>query len=118
MAVNRGVDDHSLLEREDGVAALTRAQATVQRSATGQAVFVAGEAGVGKTTLVRHFCRGLGATRLFWGGCDPLTTPPPLGPFVDVTGELGGSAAEDGRHGAGAHEGGRAPPAHIPPGGG
>jgi DNA-binding CsgD family transcriptional regulator/tetratricopeptide (TPR) repeat protein len=94
MAVNPGVDDRSLLEREDGLAALTRALDAVQRSATGQAVFVAGEAGVGKTVLVRHFCDGLRGSRLLWGGCDPLATPPPLGPFVDVTGELGGAAAE------------------------
>jgi DNA-binding CsgD family transcriptional regulator/tetratricopeptide (TPR) repeat protein len=108
MGVNRGVDDRLLLEREDGLAALTRALATVQRSATGQGVFVAGEAGVGKTTLVRHFCEGLQATRLFWGGCDPLATPPPLGPFVDVTGELGGAAAEIVSHGARPYEVARA----------
>src|ERR1700733_8705711 len=107
MGANRGVDDRSLLEREDGLAALTRALAAVQRSATGQAVFVAGEAGVGKTTLVRHFCHGLPATRLFWGGCDPLATPPPLGPFVDVTSELGGSAAAGGTQGARPSRGGR-----------
>ena len=108
MAVNRGVDDRPLLEREDGLAALTRSLDTVQRSATGQAVFVAGEAGVGKTALVRHFCDGLPSTRLFWGGCDPLATPPPLGPFVDVTGELNGAAAEIVSRGARPYEVARA----------
>jgi DNA-binding CsgD family transcriptional regulator/tetratricopeptide (TPR) repeat protein len=94
MAVNLGVDDRSLLERDDGLAALARCLATVEQSGAGQAIFVAGEAGVGKTSLVRHFCNGLRGPRLLWGGCDPLATPPPLGPFVEVTGELGGTAAE------------------------
>ncbi len=93
MAVDPGVDER-LLEREDDLAALERSLGAVRRSATGQAVFVAGEAGVGKTALVRHFCDGLGGTTVLWGGCDPLATPPPLGPFVEVTGALGGAAAE------------------------
>jgi DNA-binding CsgD family transcriptional regulator/tetratricopeptide (TPR) repeat protein len=108
MAVNPGVDDRSLLEREDGLAALMRALATVGRSQTGQAVFVAGEAGVGKTALVRHFCDGLEPERLFWGGCDPLATPPPLGPFVDITGDLGGAAAQIVTRGARPYEVARA----------
>jgi DNA-binding CsgD family transcriptional regulator len=82
-----------LLEREDGLAALQRSLDLVERSTAGRAVFVAGEAGVGKTALVRHFGERLRGTRLLWGGCDPLATPAPLGPFVDVTAELGGAAA-------------------------
>jgi DNA-binding CsgD family transcriptional regulator/tetratricopeptide (TPR) repeat protein len=108
MAVNSGVEDRALLEREDGLAALARSLDAVQRAATGQAVFVAGEAGVGKTSLVRHFCDGLRGTRLFWGGCDPLATPPPLGPFVEVTSELGGAAAEIVTRGARPYEVARA----------
>ncbi|MGH2893653.1 MAG: AAA family ATPase, partial [Solirubrobacteraceae bacterium] len=108
MAVDSGVDDRSLLEREDGLAALGRSLEAIERSAAGQAVFVAGEAGVGKTALVRRFCDGLRGTRLFWGGCDPLATPPPLGPFVDVTSELGGEAAEIVTRGARPYEVARA----------
>ena len=48
---------------------------------------VAGEAGVGKTTLARRFVEegdaGLG---VLWAGCDDLTVPEPLAPIRDVAG--------------------------------
>ena len=48
-------------------------------------MLVGGEAGVGKTSLVRRFCDELpGGTAVFWGGCDPLMTPRPLGPFLEI----------------------------------
>jgi hypothetical protein len=40
---------------------------------------VLGEAGAGKTALVREFARG---ERVRWGACEALTTPRPLGPFL------------------------------------
>jgi predicted ATPase len=40
---------------------------------------------VGKTTLVRRFCKEhRGAARILWGACDALFTPRPLGPFLDI----------------------------------
>jgi DNA-binding CsgD family transcriptional regulator len=57
----------------------------------GRLVFVAGEAGVGKTALIQHFrderCNG---ARVLWGACDALHTPRPLGPLVDVAAATGG----------------------------
>jgi len=54
-------------------------------------VFVTGEAGVGKTSLLRRFCAEQhDAPRLVWGACDPLFTPRPLGPLVDVAEATGG----------------------------
>ena len=51
----------------------------------GSLVFVGGEAGVGKTALVRRFADELGeAASVLWGGCDPLLTPPPLGPILEI----------------------------------
>ena len=48
-------------------------------------VLLAGEAGVGKTALVRAFCDGASApARVLWGACDALFTQRPLGPFVDA----------------------------------
>ena len=48
-------------------------------------MLVGGEAGVGKTSLVRRFCEELaGGTAVFWGGWDALMTPRPLGPFLDI----------------------------------
>ena len=40
--------------------------------------------GVGKTALVRAFSELASGSRIFSGACDNLTTPTPLGPFLDV----------------------------------
>ena len=46
----------------------------------GRVVFVAGEAGIGKTSLVRAFCDGFTARRrVLEGACDPLFAPRPWG---------------------------------------
>jgi DNA-binding SARP family transcriptional activator/ATP/maltotriose-dependent transcriptional regulator MalT len=56
---------------------------------SGRLVLVHGEAGVGKSALVREWS-GLARTRgrVLWGACDPLTSPRPLGPLVDVAPHL------------------------------
>ncbi|MGD9531172.1 ATP-binding protein [Pseudonocardia sp.] len=56
----------------------------------GRLVLVAGEAGIGKTVLLRAFAEQAPVATL-WGLCDSLSTPRPLGPLRDVAGELGGS---------------------------
>jgi predicted ATPase len=71
-------------------------------------VFCTGEAGVGKTSLVRRFCQGLRGTRAVWGGCDPLATSAPLAPFLEAAGELGGVALELGDRDARPYEVARA----------
>ncbi len=47
-------------------------------------MLVSGEAGVGKTTLLRQFCAGAAAARVLSGACDGLFTPRPLGPLLDI----------------------------------
>jgi hypothetical protein len=48
-------------------------------------VVIGGEAGIGKTALLRSFCDDLGkSARVLWASCDPLFTPRPLGPLLDV----------------------------------
>jgi transcriptional regulator with XRE-family HTH domain/tetratricopeptide (TPR) repeat protein len=51
----------------------------------GNMAFLGGEAGVGKTTLMRACCAAAqNSARVLLGSCDPLSTPRPLGPLVDI----------------------------------
>ena len=80
-----------LLERGAELAALEASLSEVC-AGSGRLVLVVGEAGVGKSALVRSFCAEAGAsTRVFTGACDPLFMPRPLGPFVDVARAMGGT---------------------------
>ena len=56
---------------------------------SGRLALVHGEAGVGKSALVREW-GALAATqsRVLRGACDPLSSPRPLGPLVDVASHL------------------------------
>ena len=86
--------EREFLERDRETEALGGWLDDVERSGAGVLVLVAGEAGVGKTTLVRRFCGSRGRSRVFSGVCDPLATPAPLGPVVEVAAQLGGASAE------------------------
>jgi DNA-binding CsgD family transcriptional regulator/tetratricopeptide (TPR) repeat protein len=94
-----------LLERAAGFDALCESLESVRRSGTGRVVLVGGEAGVGKTALLRWFCRERGGSApILWGGCDPLFTPRPLGPLLSVAEEAGGPLEEVVTSGAMPHE--------------
>ncbi len=68
-------------------------------------MFVGGEAGVGKTVLLRRFSdQGADSARVLWGACDALITPRPLGPFLDVAQVTGGELQELVESGAGPHQ--------------
>lgn len=55
------------------------------RSGSGCVVLLGGDAGVGKTSLVRAFVtQDAASDRVLWGSCEPLVTPEPLGPFHDM----------------------------------
>ena len=56
---------------------------------SGRLVLIRGEAGIGKTTLVREFTSGRGQ-RTLWGMCDPVDPPRPLAPVFDIAREVGG----------------------------
>jgi DNA-binding CsgD family transcriptional regulator/tetratricopeptide (TPR) repeat protein len=52
----------------------------------GHTLFIAGEAGIGKTSLVREFTNQIkNPIRILSGGCDALFTPRPLGPLFDIS---------------------------------
>lgn len=83
----------SLLERDEQLATLLEALSDA-RLGHGRVVLLAGEAGAGKTALVLGFCGAVAdRARIRIGACDPLSTPRPLGPFLDVV-EGGGELVE------------------------
>jgi DNA-binding CsgD family transcriptional regulator/tetratricopeptide (TPR) repeat protein len=82
-----------LLERETQLAALA-SYAGEARKAQGRLVLVAGEAGVGKSALVEQLQRNLPGASWYWGACDGLFTPRPLGPLFDIASKLGGELLE------------------------
>ena len=80
-----------LLERAGELSTLAESLGTVQESSRGRVVLVRGEAGVGKTALLRRFCeQSRESARILWGACDPLFTPRPLGPLLAVAEGAGG----------------------------
>jgi DNA-binding CsgD family transcriptional regulator/tetratricopeptide (TPR) repeat protein len=84
-----------LLERSHHLSALREALAATVGARHGVLVLLGGEAGGGKTTLVRRFCATCEPVdRVLWGSCDPLFTPRPLGPFIDIAQETGGKLQE------------------------
>ncbi len=83
--------DPVLLERADELGVLHGCAAELAARGRGRVVLVFGEAGIGKTALLRRFCDEV--PRRFttlWGTCDPLFTPRPLGPLLEPAAELGG----------------------------
>ena len=86
-------EDVPLLEREAQLASLGE-YAGEARHGDGRMVLVAGEAGVGKTALVEQAQRNLPAASWYWGACDGLFTPRPLGPLFDIAAKLGGELLE------------------------
>jgi DNA-binding CsgD family transcriptional regulator len=90
-----------LLERES---ILSELDALLRDAAagSGRIAAVAGEAGVGKTSLVEHFsARHARTARTLRGLCDSLATPRPLGPVHDMAAQTSGPLADALRAGVG-----------------
>src|SRR5690242_6231501 len=84
-----------LLERDQSLARLGEILAGVRATSEGRLVFVGGEAGVGKTSLLRTFCDAQERPlRVLWGACRPLHTPMPFGPWANVADAIGGELEE------------------------
>ncbi|MCK9930513.1 AAA family ATPase [Frankia sp. Mgl5] len=77
-----------LLERDREVAVV---RAAIDRAAAGQGsgVAVTGESGAGKSALLAAARAAAPGPRFLLGGCDPLLTPRPLGPFRDIAAAAG-----------------------------
>ena len=86
-----GKPSTELLERQGELDALAGLLDDVRDQRRGWLVLVAGEAGVGKTALLRRFCdEQRSSARILWGACDALYTPSPLGPLIEVAESSGG----------------------------
>jgi DNA-binding CsgD family transcriptional regulator/tetratricopeptide (TPR) repeat protein len=84
----------TLLERDAELEVLAEMLDTV-RGGLGRVALVHGEAGIGKTALLKRFASEHVSppVRLLWGGCDPLFTPRPLAPLQEVAWLHGGRLA-------------------------
>ena len=79
-----------LVERDAPLRALEDCLRSVV-GGTGHAVLLSGEAGIGKTSLLKALAARRGDALLWWGACDALQTPHPLAPLHDIarTAEVG-----------------------------
>jgi DNA-binding CsgD family transcriptional regulator/tetratricopeptide (TPR) repeat protein len=84
-----------LRERSGQLSALATAFDEVVARSAGSLVLVRGEAGAGKTVVLREFCDTRPEpARVLWGACDALLTPGPLGPLFDLAESTGGELEE------------------------
>jgi hypothetical protein len=82
-----------LLEREAQLRDL-HAALELARQGRGTTVLLSGEAGIGKTSLLRAFAAQVAPNaRVLVGTCEDLLTPRPLGPFRDMARDAGGALA-------------------------
>lgn len=91
----------TLLERQSLIDQLDVLLAEAVRG-HGRVVAIKGEAGVGKSALVRAFAdSAAGTAQILWGACEDLATPEPLGPLQEIARginwDLQASIRQDGR---------------------
>ena len=100
-----GLEATELLERSGQLGELSDRLGDVADTRHGWVVLVRGEAGIGKTALLHGFCRSLNrGVRVLWAACDPLFTPRPLGPLLDIARSVGGELRAELDRGARPHD--------------
>src|SRR5919204_4058021 len=78
----------TLLERDNVLAGIEELAGQSARGG-GQLLLLHGEAGVGKSAVVRRFDDSMASRfQILVGRCDPLTAPRPLGPLIDMIAQL------------------------------
>src|SRR5512146_346675 len=84
------IEDRSrrLVERDEPLETLRRS--LHEATATGRIVLIRGEAGIGKTALLKAFVEDCPSdVDVLWGACDGVSTPQPYGPFEDMADSIG-----------------------------
>src|ERR1700744_4094741 len=77
-----------LIERAGPLAVLQTKFETVAEG-EGHCILLSGEAGIGKTSLVKAFCRERkNDCKIYQGTCDALFTPRPLAPLYDIASQI------------------------------
>src|ERR1700761_4369366 len=85
-----------LIER-DAFLTLMRKKFEGVAEGEGHSILLTGEAGIGKTSLMRTFCSGKkNDCNIYYGTCDALFTPRPLAPLYDIIQQMGGDVQADG----------------------
>jgi DNA-binding CsgD family transcriptional regulator/tetratricopeptide (TPR) repeat protein len=77
------------VQRTQQLAAIETAYASAS-GGEGRLVLISGEPGAGKTTLVAQLQESIARDEVLVGYCDPLSTPRPAGPLIDIALRLGG----------------------------
>ncbi len=74
----------NLLERQEQLEILEQSFAEAH-AGSGKLILIAGEAGLGKSSLVEQFvAQTRRQARILWGACDALDTPRALGPVYEI----------------------------------
>src|SRR4030095_9789673 len=77
-----------LIERSGFLASL-QAKFEIVKGGEGHCILLSGEAGIGKTSLIKTFCNEIKTDcRIFQGTCDALFTPRPLAPLYDIAWQI------------------------------
>jgi ATP/maltotriose-dependent transcriptional regulator MalT len=85
-----------LVERDEFLNTLHSQFQNISESEEGHCMFIGGEAGIGKTSLIKTFCRDLKKrTNIYQGTCDALFTPRPMAPLYDILPQLGNDLPEN-----------------------
>jgi DNA-binding CsgD family transcriptional regulator/tetratricopeptide (TPR) repeat protein len=83
----------ALVERDAPLAELQRALAAAA-SGSGGVVVLRGEAGIGKSAVLRAFLESAPVEPAAVGSCDGVSTPRPFSPLYEMVGDLGGELGE------------------------
>jgi len=84
-----------LIEREE-VLGWLEGRLNDAKAGVGHVAVISGEAGIGKSAVLAAFMASLPmGTSVFSGSCDPLATPIPLGPVLELRDTLDPGAATD-----------------------